>query len=578
MSDPKRSLTEISHLFLSSVRERQTQGAPRPTRVPPGGQRAAAQRSDNPPTPNRAPMNNTGNSSGSNPSPRRDESIDMTPEEFARAFGANGAAPGRRAVQVSAVLGAHLNGRQFDRVKEYARHLSLIHGRVGLIELDASEFRLMSFDVGNAVLDPDLDEPESHECYDIREMAHALEEMNCDVDRWLLLVPSPRTPEAKALLRCVNHWVLLSTCDHDGVVSSYRMLKGLAESYRPRLSLALLDGTDAAETQRVYRKMSSVCQQFLDWHLEDETPVRKTQRVMETLVLCCRPTRDKGQLGAAPQWEIVANFLESQGAGRPVEANEPISAESQPNPETAADELQLEADALRAAASRATDEPPETGLSEHADERAFDSSMRDPSSEEIVSPVFSAQSGPASPVLPPRAAEPAAQVSATPRSADLAPARESLAKDSSGSGALAEVMDLPGPDAGPECILGAILGQATGEWIECPVRAPMCADARLAVTRQREMVLLAVARHGLGELRAIGQAYRWLIENRALLGMALPQFALDPNRLPSLRLLVDQADVSAEILQPMLQSEHVTVQAYRKLRWGGKTGLLLEAA
>jgi hypothetical protein len=31
-------------------------------------------------------------------------------------------------------------------------------------------------------------------------------------------------------------------------------------------------------------------------------------------------------------------------------------------------------------------------------------------------------------------------------------------------------------------------------------------------------------------------------------------------------------------LQPMLQGDHVTVKTYRKLRWGGKTGLLLEAA
>ena len=38
MSDsipPKRSLSEISHLFLSSVRDKQTNGSPRPMRVPP---------------------------------------------------------------------------------------------------------------------------------------------------------------------------------------------------------------------------------------------------------------------------------------------------------------------------------------------------------------------------------------------------------------------------------------------------------------------------------------------------------------------------------------------------------------
>src|SRR3954469_13847521 len=33
--DPKKTLSEISHLFLSSIREKQTNGAPRPTRTPP---------------------------------------------------------------------------------------------------------------------------------------------------------------------------------------------------------------------------------------------------------------------------------------------------------------------------------------------------------------------------------------------------------------------------------------------------------------------------------------------------------------------------------------------------------------
>ena len=42
--------------------------------------------------------------------------------------------------------------------------------------------------------------------------------------------------------------------------------------------------------------------------------------------------------------------------------------------------------------------------------------------------------------------------------------------------------------------------------------------------------------------------------------------------------LVDHADLSADLLQPLLQSAQVKVQSYRKLKWGGKTGLLLDAA
>ena len=49
--------------------------------------------------------------------------------------------------------------------------------------------------------------------------------------------PSPpsaavRAPEARSLLRDVSHWTLLTTCDHDGVVSCYRTLKGLSDLHR----------------------------------------------------------------------------------------------------------------------------------------------------------------------------------------------------------------------------------------------------------------------------------------------------------------------------------------------------------
>jgi hypothetical protein len=106
----------------------------------------------------------------------------------------------------------------------------------------------------------------------------------------------------------------------------------------------------------------------------------------------------------------------------------------------------------------------------------------------------------------------------------------------------------------------------------------MCAGARLAITRDRRIVLMAIASEGLADLRSIGQAYRWVSENRALITMALPQFAIETGRLPLLRLLVDHVDMSADVLQPILQVDHVTIQCYRRVRWGEKTGLFLEAA
>jgi hypothetical protein len=142
---------------------------------------------------------------------------------------------------------------------------------------------------------------------------------------------------------------------------------------------------------------------------------------------------------------------------------------------------------------------------------------------------------------------------------------------------ISEVIDLPSGTDTSAAIVAATL-RGAGETIELPVKPPMLADASLAVTRDRRLVLVAVARQGLADLRMVGEAYRWMSENRALIAMAVPQLSIDAHQLPHLRLLVDRADLSAATLQPLLASCNVTVHTYRKLRWGPRTGLLLEAA
>ena len=493
----KRSLSEISHLFLSSVRNRQTQGAERPQRMPPH---------------------------------RSDVTIDLTPEEFAEVYGGAGPAigPQRRTVPIAAVIGAHLNGKQFDRVKDYARHLAGRVGRVGLIELDASEFRLMCFDAG-APHGPSETQDHPPECGEARQMTEALEEMNWDVEQWLLLLPNPRTPEARALLRELDHWVLLSTCDHDGVVSSYRMLKGIAEEYRPKLTLSLLGSPDAAECERVFAKLSGVCRQFLDWPLEAGPAVEPAPAVKEHLASLYRPSRDKAQLANGAQWVVVGEFLA----------------------------------AARIARENAMQSTAESAHDAAADEQPI---------HETIIPLQATSSAPPA---GPRPAEPLDSTFPMPRPfAAPAPGRTLVSADDS----FDEVIDLPGQDVSGQSIIAAILRKACGGLIECPLRPPMCPEARLAVGRDHEIVLLAVARQGLGELRAIGQAYRWLSENRELIGMALPQFNIHRHQPPKLKLLVDRADMTADLLDPLLHSDHVTVQAYRKLRWGDRLGVSLEAA
>ena len=147
--DPKKTLSEISHLFLSSIRDKQTNGSPRPQRTPP-----------QPSVPSPAPIAVPPKQSQGLPKrepggPWSGMNIDLTPAELAQvgpeveASQADATPPvERKSALVTAVIAVHLNGKQFDRVKEYARHLAGQVGRVGLIELDASEFRLMCFEPG----------------------------------------------------------------------------------------------------------------------------------------------------------------------------------------------------------------------------------------------------------------------------------------------------------------------------------------------------------------------------------------------------------------------------------------------
>jgi hypothetical protein len=304
-------------------------------------------------------------------------------------------------------------------------------------------------------------------------------------------------------------------CDHEGVVACYRTVKGLADLHRPRLTLAALDsGNDRNAAANAFQRFSGVCQQFLEWPVESESPVAAASGVTEHVVLWCSGTRDKAQLATAPQWQVVADFL-----------------------------------------SRANRTP------QHSDRRvAADEAKHQPG--QVAHPI-SAPAEPQSPRAVPAPVAPAEPV-ATPLF--TSPAADTV-----------EVIDLPDDRSTPAAIVSAMI-RGGNALVECPVKAPMCPDASLAVSRNHRLVLVAVARQGLSDLRQIGRAYQWLTENRALIAMAVPQMSIDAHQMPQLQLLVDHADMSAEILQPMLQSAAVTVHAYRKLRWGGRTGLLLDAA
>lgn len=544
----KKSLSEISHLFLSSVRDNAT-GGQKPKRLPPGAPRP--DESTKPPVEpmpeSSAPQTFPPNAE--HPMPRN-VSMDLTPEEFQQMFGGaagsdetaggrGGAADGggrehkaRSASSsdrvsavigpVSAIIGAHLNGSLQERARQYAAHLCAAGERVALMEVDNASCRVTCFDA-------EAGEPaagvEPLITQDARELMQALDELAWDIDRWVLLMPAPREPEARTLLGRIDHWVLLSTTDHDGVVSCYRSIKGLVDVGRPRLTLALLDPADANEAARVHRKIASVCEQFLKRPVHAEPPVQAEMDVTETPVLICQP--DRAKLAVPMQWDVIADFLErARRTESQPPMREPTSTTTTPAPAPPAKSTWV-ADVVMPA-------------------------IESPMPVELVAAI-----------------EAPAVMAETPPSPAIAIEPSAIESD---------ITDLPGGEATEDAVLSAVLSRSTDGLVASPVHAPMCPHAVLAINRDRRLVLLAACRQGLGELRSIAQAYRWVIENRPLLSMALPQFSIDTMALPALRLLIDHADVSAELLQPMLQTGNVSVQTYRKLRWAGKTGLLLEAA
>jgi hypothetical protein len=60
--------------------------------------------------------------------------------------------------------------------------------------------------------------------------------------------------------------------------------------------------------------------------------------------------------------------------------------------------------------------------------------------------------------------------------------------------------------------------------------------------------------------------------------MAMPQLAIDAGAAPMLQVFVNHADRCAQALAPLVESRQVMIQSYRRLRWGEKKGLLLDAA
>lgn len=348
---------------------------------------------------------------------------------------------------------------------------------------------------------------------DATRLAQTLGEMSFDVKRWLISIADPTSDAARELLGQIPHWVLICTADNDGVVSAYRALKGLSEGSQPGLSLLVMDAASPNDALNVYRKLAGVSRQFLDYQLEREPLITPVNGVTQQLLLHWRATAEPSATAINPHWQTVADFVEN--SREPEEPAAPTAEPFSPAP------------AIAGQASAFGD---------------YSRATRTDSSLNLKSQISNPQSVPHDDDLP-------------------------------------QVIELPADANDDAAALQAILHQPgqTSRWIECPIKPPMFPSSMLAVGGDHKLCLWAIAGNGLCQLPKISQAYHWLSENRELLSQAFPQLSIDTKAMPVLRLLVDHTNAAAQLLQPLLHSERVTIETYRKLRWGQRTGLLLEA-
>ncbi len=430
-----------------------------------------------------------------------------------------------------AVIGTGLDA-DFDR-RAAAVAASLMDddvARVGLAIVDADGLRLLSIETDAA------ETFDAYETDDPRQAAAHVAELAGDVDAWVIALPDARLPRAARFLALADRWTLVTSADHEGVVAGYRTLKGLCDragltDHEPTVTLALPDADHSADAERAARKLVGVCRQFLDVGVDGMAETTSTPIAWSSHVVLHALWRSG--IDASPAWDALARHL----AGDVAETTEPTFTE-QP---------------MRIAPPANTRQPvsPATPAGGDFGDIPF---VDDSSIPAMARPM---------PTQPPVAASP------TPEASAPAPAAVFAQNASSCD----EVIDLPMG----ACVADILISREPG-LAATAVKPPMLPSGRVAVDRDGRLVLVAAAAPGLADLARIGEAVAWIAQNRQLLSMALGQFRLDDAFAVQTRLLVSHADAGADALRPLLGSDEVKVHAYRRLTWGGRTGLLLDAA
>ncbi|MGF1633196.1 MAG: hypothetical protein ACFCVE_05045 [Phycisphaerae bacterium] len=542
MPEPtQRKLSDISHLFLSNVRTLHTSGQT-PSRLPPGAPRPEAQPATHRSTDDQADRHAESRADGlANPSrPVQGQPETRLPATGSGALGWPTAGPAADRRPVTLVVTQHLEGKSNLAVACVAAAACGTGRRIALLKLDRAGVSLSLFDNAETTAD---ETPETPDAAEGRHVIAALTELDLEVDEWILCLDAYHTPEARRLVDTVGRALLVATCDHDGIVAAYRTLKGMPAEVRPYMTLGLLGASDAYEQHVVFNKLAGVCQKFLDWPVSPEPVLLGDAEALEHVILP-RYAGPWDAARAAAEWAAVAAFLETprqdeadttgQLFDEPARPADPSPAPSPaPSPDAATlEEAELEVAAVAVPARPATSSHP-------AHLRLTETDV--PTTGQSV-----------------------------PLDADDADGTNNAEPED-------EIIALTGGVS----TLAAEVVRRRG-WQPTTVRCPVCDVASLAVDAVGRLHVVASLPKGLSKVAQALAALRWANQNLDLLAMALPQTKLRPTLPARLLLLVDHADAGSAALVPLASPDAdtsaVSVQSYRRLRWSGQVGVLLEAA
>lgn len=132
-------------------------------------------------------------------------------------------------------------------------------------------------------------------------------------------------------------------------------------------------------------------------------------------------------------------------------------------------------------------------------------------------------------------------------------------------------------EEGPSGVLAAVVAASKG-WSDCEVPVPAGVACRVMAEEGDSggtAVLLAVVGSGDRELVQVGKAVGWLSEHLELVARAARPVVVKPER--GLRVVLYVPTALRGQLSGLVRAG-VEVMGYRPLRWGGRLGVLVEAA